>query len=1258
MAAPNQESTDREERLGQAVFACLQELEAGRRLGRDELRERFPDLADDLAHYLAGREHFEGLAAPLRQVSGVELTSEAADTFAAGEPLGNFRIVRRVGQGGMGVVYEAVQRSLNRRVALKVLPLAGALDPKQLRRFQNEAQAAAHLQHQHIVPVYFVGCERGVHFYAMQFIDGPTLAQVIAQLRQSADAPAAPPPRAVAPAPPGPGGQSTAPYSPPSILPVIPAPDTVPPQGLVTERSHRTPAYSRTVARLGQQAAEALHQAHELGVVHRDVKPGNLLLDGRGELWVADFGLARMQTEASLTLSGDLVGTVRYMSPEQALANRVPIDHRTDVYSLGATLYELLTLRPVFEGKDRQELLRKITFDEPVPLRRWNPAIPAELETVVLKALEKRPEDRYATAQELADDLRRVLEDQPIRARRPGLAQRLRKWGRRHKAVVWAAAVCLLVTLASVIGSVGWVMGDRAARQREAEAKVREALEVAAPGLRQGNPDDPALIAAVQRAQALLDQGVVGPELAGRVEQLRRDQEMLAKLEQAQLQMGAAGTQKGLDAAAADRLYTRAFKSYGTNVLIMDRQQAAGRLRTSAIRTHLVAALDHWGLIRNGLHRGAWTSLSALADLADDDRWRQRLRRAVWRRNRAALEELAREKGALRQPPTSLDLLARALIYTSSLVAAERLLRSAQQAHPADFKINWDLALTLHKKGSDLAEAVRFYQAALSLKPDFAGVYNNMGHALRGQGKLVEAEAALRTAIKRQPGDASAHCNLGCALADKGRLDEAIAEFREAVRIENDSAENRNDLGSVLHAKGRLDEAIAEYREALRLKNNDAMAHNGLGVALRDKGRLDEAIAEFHEAIRLKKNFAEAHNGLGVALRDKGRLDEAIVEGREDIRVKNNWTEAHCNLGVALADKGRLDEAIAEYREAIGLKKNLPEAHNGLGVALRDKGRLDEAIVEGREAIRLKKNFAEAHNSLGAVLFDKGRLKEAVAEYREALRIKKDFPVVHSNLGCVLVELGQLEEGIAELRQALQIDEDDAQAHMMLGFALTRKGLFPQALKQLRRGQELGSRKPGWNHAEAQFFLRQAEQMARLDYRLSDVLGGKDEPKDAAERLDFAQLCLQPCRKQYAAAVRFCKEAFTADLKLAEDMDSDHRYNAACAAALAGCVQGQDAASLGPKERRRFRRQALEWLRADFKARRKQVRSWWPGLAAKARTAKAGKALKFWQQDPDLAGVREPAALAKLLAAERQGWHKLWEDVEALLRQTAASKVP
>jgi tetratricopeptide (TPR) repeat protein len=201
------------------------------------------------------------------------------------------------------------------------------------------------------------------------------------------------------------------------------------------------------VAHLGVQAAEALEHAHAKGIIHRDIKPANLLIEVSGNLWITDFGLARMVSEAGLTMTGDLVGTLRYMSPEQALAKRVLVDHRTDIYSLGVTLYELLSLEPAFSGGDRQELLRQISFEEPRSLRRVNKRIPAELETIVLKAMEKNPADRYATAQELAEDLEHFLKDEPIRAKRPTLVQRAVKWGRRHPSVVWATGLLLLMAM-------------------------------------------------------------------------------------------------------------------------------------------------------------------------------------------------------------------------------------------------------------------------------------------------------------------------------------------------------------------------------------------------------------------------------------------------------------------------------------------------------------------------------------------------------------------------------------------------------------------------------------------------------------------------------------------------------------------------------------------------------------------------------------------------------------------------------------------
>jgi tetratricopeptide (TPR) repeat protein len=244
-------------------------------------------------------------------------------------------------------------------------------------------------------------------------------------------------------------------------------------------------SFFRAVAELGIQAAEALEHAHSLGIVHRDIKPANLMIDGNGSLWVTDFGLARTAADAGLTMTGDVLGTLRYMSPEQALAKHGLVDHRTDVYSLGVTLYELLTGTPAVEGKDREQILNAITRDEPQRPRALNATIPQDFETIVLKAIASEPAERYATAQELAHDLRRWLEDRPIKARRPAVGARLTKWTRRHRSLVriGIAALILITTVAVTASALIWRAYDREAtalsseakQRREADAKRRQA---------------------------------------------------------------------------------------------------------------------------------------------------------------------------------------------------------------------------------------------------------------------------------------------------------------------------------------------------------------------------------------------------------------------------------------------------------------------------------------------------------------------------------------------------------------------------------------------------------------------------------------------------------------------------------------------------------------------------------------------------------------------------------------------------------------
>jgi serine/threonine protein kinase len=465
--APSSSTGLDDPRVVEALDEYLSALEAGEKVSRQAFLARRPEIAEALAECLDGLDALQSAASSQKPHAAPSGGASAAADRLQGSPLGDFQIIREIGRGGMGVVYEAEQLSLGRRVALKVLPFAAALDTKQLQRFKNEAQAAAQLHHTNIVPVYAVGVERGLHFYAMQLIQGTDLAEFIAEVRLREIA-------ASSDHVPARTSDSTSP--PPQGIQTQPDLRT----RLSTERSERPTTFFRTIARLVAQAAEGLDYAHGMGIIHRDVKPANLLVDDRANVWLTDFGLAQLHTDGGVTQTGDLVGTLRYMSPEQASGQRFQIDHRTDVYSLGATLYELLTLRPIFDGTDRQRLMMQILHEEPRPPRTVDATIPAELETIALKAVNKAPADRYTTAREFADDLQRFLRDEPIRARRATTMQRVRKWFRRHPAVFVAGLILMVLLTAGSLVAAWLIRGEQEKTQRAYQRELQRTQEAEA----------------------------------------------------------------------------------------------------------------------------------------------------------------------------------------------------------------------------------------------------------------------------------------------------------------------------------------------------------------------------------------------------------------------------------------------------------------------------------------------------------------------------------------------------------------------------------------------------------------------------------------------------------------------------------------------------------------------------------------------------------------------------------------------------------
>lgn len=801
------------------------------------------DVEGYLAQYPEHARELQGLVptlallAELGRVSaeGGPSEGESPDEVAgpwvgAREPgiLGDFRIHREIGRGGMGIVYEAEQISLHRRVALKVLPLAAMLDSRLLQRFKNEALAAASLDHPNIVRIYSVGCDRGVHYYAMEYIEGRSLAEVIGQLRtrwgfnESEELPGTVTWVASARVgEPGPADESKR-EGPPARTPREGAPGTGlaakedtqrRPEGHIsTQRGRERAELWRLAASLGIQAAEALEHAHRVGVVHRDIKPSNLLVNTAGHLWVTDFGLAVTQAESNLTMTGDIVGTLRYMSPEQLTGQRRVLDQHTDIYSLGVTLYELLTLRPAFPGTDRQRVVRQIMEDEPVPPRRIQAGIPRDLETVVLKAMAKEPQARYGSAQELAADLRRFLEDKPVTARRPSVAERLAKWARRHQPLVRVAVVFLAMMF---LGSVAAAM-----------AIWRQASHTAwALGL--ANERGQALQGALveeEKARQLAEQRRKEAELGRR----RASLALQESLRSSEVLVGAA------DALVAAGEPVQAERLYRALVSLWE------RLYTSPIEQSVAVE----GQTLGECYRPLAELLQASGRFGEGE--------TVYRNGVTMYQRLAAD-----QPELAFLFLYEAAEMQSGLAD---LLVEAGEVPEAVAAFREALAM-LEAIGSD--EPIPYWNAQLR-----AGIHEGLGHVFWASGQAAEAKEYYRQALvlrehwaktlptARYPVLALASLLADCPSADLRDAPRAVELAKKAANMPPEPRDPRrygwmvwHTLGVACYRAGQWNDSIEALSKSLAMHSFEASADRlFLAMAYHQSGNSQEARRQYEEA--------------------------------------------------------------------------------------------------------------------------------------------------------------------------------------------------------------------------------------------------------------------------------------------------------------------------------------------------------------------------------------------------------------------------
>jgi serine/threonine-protein kinase len=541
-----------------------------------------------------------------------------------------------------------------------------------------------------------------------------------------------------------------------------------------------------------------------------------------------------------------------------------------------------------------------------------------------------------------------------------------------------------------------------------------------------------------------------------------------------------------------------------------------------------------------------------------------------------------------------------------------------------------------HKK--DWSGAIDACKRAIDLDPKYALAYNNLGLVHLAQKQLAEAIAAFQQATLLDPKLAEAHANLGTAFKDQGNLPRAVDACRKAIALGPKNPAFHYNLGNAFQAKKEWEQAIAAYKKAIELDPKHFNAYNNLGSALGIQGDVQGAIACYKEAIELDPKSAEAWANLGYALYNKGALPEAIDACNQAIALDPKYAQAYNHLGLALEARRDFQKAIAAYQKAIALEPKLALPHNNRGNALLAVGDLQGAIAAFHKAINLDPKFALAHSNLGAALYEQGDVKGAITCYKKALDLDPKFAPFHINLGQALETKGDLDQASAAYHKGNTLAPGLANGRVGLGRVLLRQGRFAAAHATSREALELLPTGHPLRPLTLQQ-LRQSELLLKLDGKLPAVLQGDVQPADAKEELDLADLC-QRYKKRYAAAVRFYQSAFAAGAALT----SQRAYNAACAAVLAAGGKGEDAVKLEAKEKSRLRQQAREWLRDALTSETERLED------ADAKTRKAvQQSLQHWQQDADLASVRDPKALEQLPKAERVAWQQFWDEVEVLL---------
>jgi serine/threonine-protein kinase len=1011
---------------------------------------------------------------------------------------GRHQIVGEIARGGIGAVLQGRDPVLGRDLAIKILLDKPDDRPEDVQRtiehrFIEEAQIGGQLQHPGIVPVYELGqLADGRPYFTMKLVKGRTLAELLQER---------------------------------------PSPE------------HDLPRFLKVFEQVCQTAA----YAHARHVIHRDLKPLNVMVGAFGEVQVMDWGLAKVLAEPAnraeataerrdsaqplppttevrtaradqpgfATQTGSAWGTYAYMPPEQARGQVELLDERCDVFALGAILCEILTGKPPYVGPTVQDLyFQSFSGDlADAQTRLDTSGADAELLRLTRACLAVKPDDRPRNAGQVAEAVAAFL---------ASMQERLR--------------------IAEI---------ERAAAQARAEeeAKTRAAAQARARAERWARR------LTVGLALSLLGLFLLGGSIWLRGERDRaeaarraqeRDRQFLAELQRA--------------------------------TALMEEAERTSPVQKQALLNDALAAAE--GARRMLTEDPADEALRERVDtLRNDLREQEHNRRMV-----ARLEEARHGIDTSKRGPS----------------------KSAGAAYAAAFR-DYDIdVLTLPR--DQAVERLR----SRPIRSKLATALDIWALLFETDGERQKALQDLAKAVDPDPDTARYR-----AALERGDLEElkGLAASPKAASLPPPTI---LVLASSLISKEAVAEAEALLRRAQLIYAGDFDINSFLAwllLEVRKPPQVSEAIRFYSIAVALRGHSAAAHVSLGNALRAKGRFDEAIAACRKGLELDPEYATGYYAVGSALFDARRFPEAVGAYRKAAELQ---PEAYT--------------------------------YHALGATLQAGHLLPEAVAAFRKAVELKPDYVEGYCALGSVLTDLGRLEEGIAAYRKALELKPDDTGAHEGLAWVFFNREEFAAAQAVYQKRQELSAKDADERRVWAEW-ARRAARLAELAPRAAAVQRGEAKPASAEDRLLFARLFLLKSRRLHATSARLFEETFAARPELAEDLQLDDLYNAACAAALAGCGQGADAAGLDARERARWRRQALTWFRANLALWAKELQKQTP----QARSS-LEETLRLWQTDDDLTGLRDAAALAQLPPEEREACRRFWADVAALMVKARAQE--